>query len=132
MRFAVCSEQVRRIDGVKSAVVHGVFQVGCGDLESTRLLWAKAAGKFEMRQQSELHYSWSTTIASSFWDMRLSAACAATDAEYQNQNRIIQRNRSLSFPVVARHPHPDRNLELSALRGATGGMPPSPRCLRAR
>ena len=28
---------------------------------------AKAAGKFEMRQQSELHYSWNTMVASSFW-----------------------------------------------------------------
>jgi hypothetical protein len=43
---------------------------------------AKAAGKFDMRQHSELHYSWSTMVAFSFWDMRLSVACVATDAEY--------------------------------------------------
>ena len=102
--------------GIKSAVVHGVFQVGCGDLESARLLWAKAAGNFEMRQQSELHYSWSTIIASSFWDMRLSAACVATDAEYQN--RIIQRDRALSFTMVARQPYSDPNFAPHAARRA--------------
>ncbi len=67
----------------------------------------KAAGKFEMRQQSELHYSWNTMVASSFWGMRLSVACVATDAEYQNC--IIQRDRTLNLPVVARQPHPDPN-----------------------
>ena len=39
--------------------------------------------------------------------MRLSVACVATDAEYQN--RIIQRDRTLNLPVVARQPHPDPN-----------------------
>ncbi len=63
---------------------------------------AKAAGKLNIRQQSELHYSWSTTVASSFWYMRLSVACLATDAEYQN--RITQPDRTLNFPVVARQP----------------------------
>ena len=77
---------------------------------------AKAAGKFEMRQQSELHYSWNTMVASSFWDMRLSVACVATDAEYQN--RIIQRDRTLNLPVVARQPHPDPNFAPHAARRA--------------
>ena len=45
------------------------------------------ADKFLMLQQPALKYSWNTMLASSFWDMRLSIACAATDAEYQN--RII-------------------------------------------
>ena len=45
-------------------------------------------------------------VASSFWDMRLGIACAATDAEHQN--RIIQDN-TLNLPVVARQPHPDPN-----------------------
>ena len=36
-----------------------------------------------MSQQPALRYSWNTMVASSFWDMRLSIACAATDAEYQ-------------------------------------------------
>ena len=60
-----------------------------------------------MRQQSELRFTWNTMVASSYWDMRLSVECVATDAEYQN--RIIQRDQTLNFPVVARQPHPDPN-----------------------
>ena len=68
---------------------------------------AKEADKFDMRQQSELRFTWNTMVASSYWDMRLSVACVATDAEYQN--RVIQRDQTLNFPVVARQPHPDPN-----------------------
>ena len=39
--------------------------------------------------------------------MRLSIACAAMDAEYQN--RIIFHNNTLNLPVVARQPHPYPN-----------------------
>jgi len=39
---------------------------------------AKGADKFLMSQQPALKYSWNTMVASSFWDMRLSIACAAT------------------------------------------------------
>ncbi len=39
--------------------------------------------------------------------MRLSIACAATDAEHQN--RIILHDNTLNLPVVARQPHPDPN-----------------------
>ncbi len=46
-------------------------------------------------------------VALSFWDMRLSIACAATDAEYQN--RIILHDNTLNLPVVALQPHPDPN-----------------------
>ncbi len=53
-------------------------------------------------------------VASSFWDMRLSVACVATDAEYQN--RITQRDQTLNFPVVARQPHPDQNAAPQAAR----------------
>ena len=48
---------------------------------------AKDADKFLMSQQPALKYTWNTMVSSSFWDMRLSIACAATDAEFQN--RII-------------------------------------------
>jgi hypothetical protein len=68
---------------------------------------AKAAGKFKMSQQPDMKYTWSTMAASSFWDMRLSVACTATDAEFQN--RIIIRDRTLNLDVVARQPHPDPN-----------------------
>ena len=62
---------------------------------------AKGADKF-----LALKYSWNTMAASSFWDMRLSIACAATDAEFQN--RIILHDNTLNLHV-ARQPHPDPN-----------------------
>ena len=46
-------------------------------------------------------------MASSFWDMRLSIARAATDADYQK--RIILQVNTLNLLVVARQPHPDPN-----------------------
>ena len=46
-------------------------------------------------------------MASSFWNMRLSVACTATDAEFQN--RIIIRDHTMNLLVVARQPHPDPN-----------------------
>ena len=45
-------------------------------------------------------------VASSFWDMRLSIACAATDG---GLNRIILHDNTLNLHVVARQPHPDHN-----------------------
>jgi hypothetical protein len=44
----------------------------------------KAAGKFKMMQQLDMKNTWNTMAASSFLDMRLSVACTATDAEFQN------------------------------------------------
>jgi hypothetical protein len=67
---------------------------------------AKAAGKFNMKQP-DMKYTWNTMVASSYWDMRLSVACTATDAEFQN--RIIIRDHTMNLPVVARQPHPDPN-----------------------
>ena len=63
---------------------------------------AKEVDKFLMSQQPALRW-W----RSSFWDIRLSIACAATDVEYQN--RILLRDNTLNLPVVARQPHPDPN-----------------------
>ncbi len=68
---------------------------------------AKAAGKFKMTQQPEMKYTWNTMAASSFWDMHLSVACTAADAQFQN--RIIIRDCTMYLPVVARQPHPDPN-----------------------
>jgi len=65
---------------------------------------AKNADKFLMSQQPALKYTWNTMMTSSFWDMRLSIACAATDAEFQN--RIILHDNTLNLPVVAQQPHP--------------------------
>ncbi len=47
------------------------------------------------------------TILFSTTPMRLSIACAATDAEHQN--RIILHDNTLNLPVVAQQPHPDPN-----------------------
>ncbi len=58
-----------------------------------------AAHKFLMSQQPALKYTWNTMVTSSFWDMRLSIACAATDAEFQN--RIILHDNTLNLPVEA-------------------------------
>ena len=80
---------------------------------------AKEADKFLMSQQPALRYSWNTMVASSFWDMRLRIACAATDAEYQN--RIIHHDNALNLPIVARQPHPDPNYApRAAARRAAG------------
>ena len=65
-----------------------------------------------MSQQPALKHSWNTMVASSFLDMRLSIACAATDAEYQNRIRIILHDNTLNLPVVAQQPHPDPNYAL--------------------
>ncbi len=62
--------------------------------------------KFNMKQQPDMKFTWNTMVASSYWDMRLSVACTATDAEFQN--RIIIRDHSMIL-VVARQPHPNPN-----------------------
>ena len=53
---------------------------------------AKEADKFLMSQQPALKHSRNTMMASSFWDMRLSIACAATDAEYQIRINLHDNN----------------------------------------
>ena len=71
---------------------------------------AKDTDKFLISQQPALKYTWKTLVTSSFWDMRLSIACAATDAEFQNRwNRIILHDNTLKLPFVAQQPHPDPN-----------------------
>ena len=69
---------------------------------------AKAAGKFNMTQQPDMKYTWNTMGASSFWDMRLSVAFTATDAEFQNRFIIRDHtmNLTMNLPVVARRPTP--------------------------
>ena len=72
-----------------------------------RLTEEAAADKFLMLQQPALKYTWNTMVTSSFWDIRLSIACAATDAEFQN--RIILHDNTLNIPIVAQQPHLDPN-----------------------
>ncbi len=68
---------------------------------------AKDADKFLMSQQPALKYNRNTLMTSLFWDMRLSIACTATDAEFQN--RIILHDNTINLPVVSQQPHPDPN-----------------------
>ena len=68
---------------------------------------AKEADKYLISRQPVLKHSWNTMVASLFWDMRLSIACASTDAEYQNY--IILHDNTLNLPVVAHQPHLDPN-----------------------
>ena len=79
---------------------------------------AKDADKFLMSQQPALKYTWNTLVASSFWDMRLSIACAATDAEFQN--RIILHDNTLPQPPRRVAAAPPR----SQLRATRGGASP--------
>ena len=69
---------------------------------------AKEADKFLMSQQPTMKHKWNTAMSLSFWDMRLSIACAATDADYQNRI-ILPPRQHPQPPVVARQPHPDPN-----------------------
>ena len=107
MRFALCKEQNNSIFTPIAMSASGAMGPSMIAFLQSVYERAKAANKFEMWQQSELHYTWNTMVASSFWDMRLSVACVATDAEFQN--RVIQRDRTLNFPVVARQPNTNPN-----------------------
>jgi hypothetical protein len=64
---------------------------------------AKAAGKFKMTQHPQIKYTWNTMTASSFWDMRLSVACTATDAEFQIR-MIIRDHTPNHAPHTAPRP----------------------------
>ena len=78
-----------------------------------------------MLRQPALKHSWNTMVASSFWDVRLSIACAATDAEYQGL--IILHDNTLNLPVVARQPHLDPNYALfTAARRVAGSCALTP------
>ena len=68
--------------------------------------------------------NWNTLVTSSFWDMRLSIACAATNAEFQN--RIILHDNTLNLPVVSQQPLPDPNYAPHA----AARLLPSPKGLR--
>jgi len=73
----------------------------------------KATGKFVMAEgQPKMRHTWNTDVAPTYWDMRLSVACAATDALFQN--RVIQRDVTRNLPVVARQPHWDPNYTVHA------------------
>ena len=65
---------------------------------------AQSVDKFDLRRQPKVVHTRNTSMASTNWDMRLSVACAATDAEFQN--RLMVRDQTLNLPVMERQPHP--------------------------
>jgi len=69
---------------------------------------AKKGKKIDMAiGQAGIESTWNTRHASMYWDMRLSVACAATDA--QAQNRIIYRDRTLNMDSNSRWQGMDPN-----------------------
>ena len=94
---------------------------------------AKEAEKFLMSQQPALKHSWNTMVASSFWDMHLSIACASTDAEYQN--RIILHVNTLNLPSWRSSPIPIPTMRRTRRRPALPapkGSALACRCLNVR
>ena len=77
---------------------------------------AKEADKFLMSQQPALKHTWNTMVASSFWDMRLSIACAATDAEYPNS--ILLRDNTLNLPSWRGSPIPTQTMRRTRRRAS--------------
>jgi len=75
-------------------------------------------------------HTWNTMVASSFWNMRLSIACAATDAEYQTA--LPSMTALSTFPSWRGSPVPTPAMRHTRRRVA---LPPlkdlachSPRC----
>ena len=59
--------------------------------------------------------AWNTLHASTYWNMRLSVAGAAKDAQVQNDILLSDFTRNLV--VVGRQPHPDPNFASYVLPG---------------
>ena len=68
---------------------------------------AKVTGRWNMAAQPDIESTWNTRVASTYWDMRLSAAVAVTAADVQN--RLIRRDETLNLRVMGRQPHPSPN-----------------------
>jgi hypothetical protein len=64
--------------------------------------------KFILSQQPAMKHTWNTMVATLFQDIRLSIACAATDA--------VLHGNILNLPVMAQQPHPDPNYATAAAR----------------
>ncbi len=60
-----------------------------------------------LHRQPIIQITWSTLHASTHWDMRLSAAGSANDAQVQNDILLSDFTRNLV--VVGRQPHSDSN-----------------------
>jgi len=57
--------------------------------------------------QPDIQTTWNSLYASTYWNMRLSVAGAAKDAQVQNDILLSDFTRNLV--VVGRQPHPDPN-----------------------
>ena len=68
---------------------------------------AKVTGFWNMAAQPDIESTRNTRAASTYWDMRLSAAVAVTAADVQN--RLIRRDETLNLRVMGRQPHPNPN-----------------------
>ena len=82
-----------------------------------RAKWVMATG------QPALERAWNTTLASTYWDMRLSVACTATSAEVVS--RLVTRDTNLGMVThrLRRQPWCDPNSPVYGVRegGNSGG-----------
>ena len=79
-------------------------------VEYLKLAYEKAKSKDHWHMATEqpgIESTWNTMVASIYWDMRLSTACAVIDSQYKNH--LIQRDMTRNLPVAARQPHPNPN-----------------------
>ena len=60
-----------------------------------------------MAAQPDIESTWNKRFASTYWDMRLSAAVAVTAADVQS--RLIRRDEALNLRVMGRQHHPNPN-----------------------
>ena len=80
-----------------------------------QLQWHESQAAFHSDHMVHAQTTWSTLCASTYWNMRLSAAGAAKDAQVQNDILLSDFTRNLV--VVGRQPHPDPNIALCVLPG---------------
>jgi hypothetical protein len=84
---------------------------------------AQSVDKFDMRRQPKVAHTWNTPMASTYWDLRLGVACAATDAEFQN--RLMARDQALTSPSWSGSPTPTP----TGCRATAAGWTPSRRLI---
>ena len=65
---------------------------------------AKVTGCWKMAAQPDMESTSNTRAASTYWDVRLSAAVAVTAADVQS--RLIRRDETLNLRVMGRQPTP--------------------------
>ena len=66
---------------------------------------AKVTGCWNMADQPDIESTWNIRAASTYWNIRLSAAVAVTAADVQS--RLIRGDEALNLRVMGRQPHPN-------------------------